>query len=168
MALLQDEWSALQLQTSGKYRGVTFTLVGRVRLSWESGNWNEWFCYFDDAQHGWLSEAQGFYQISVPCAAGQLPALNEVTTGLSISIAAHSYTVKDIKKVKCTYSEGELPFKAVLGRSSVSVDLASTGNNFACIDYSEDGVNVYSGEYCKFEEFRFSYLRELDGWRKPS
>lgn len=169
MAILADEWSPLQLGTAGKYGGVNFTLLGRLRQTWERGHWNEWFCYFDDARHGWLSEAQGFYHISLALQElPQLPAADSIAVGARVELAGKTFEVKDIKKVECTFSEGELPFKALSGRKSLSVDLASTGSAFACIDYSDEGVNVYCGEYLKFDDFRFSYLRELDGWGKPS
>lgn len=169
MAILQDEWSPLQIGTAGKYLGANFTLVGRVRQTWERGNWNEWFCYFDDARHGWLSEAQGFYHFSVPLEGDfAAPEFTTLSPGSPVEIQDQFYAVKDIKNVVCSFSEGELPFKAVTGRASHSVDLASTANGFACIDYSEDGVSVYCGHYLAFDDFRFSLLREIDGWGKPS
>ena len=59
MAQLKDDPTPLQLGTSGKRKGE-FTLIGRVRVEWERGFWNEWYLRFDDGREGWLADAQGF------------------------------------------------------------------------------------------------------------
>ncbi len=168
MAQLNDSWSPMQLTTQGTYDDAHFVLVGRVKLRWERGTWDEWYCAYDDGRTGWLSEAQGIYHLSFPAQSSlNLPAREEVQIGATVRIDHADYEITDIKKASVVYSEGELPFRAVPGRISLSVDLSSTNSGFASIDYSEDGVSAYCGEYLSFKDLRFNFLRELDGWGKP-
>lgn len=85
---LFDDHSPLQLGASGHYKGLAFTLVGRLQIGWTSGpraatspaspptgaagrtgqagsgldgSWNEWHALFDSGRSGWLSEDNGAY-----------------------------------------------------------------------------------------------------------
>lgn len=164
MAVLQDDNSPLQLHTVGYFQNKRFEIIGRVQKTWEAGFWNEWYLYFDGVKEGWLAEAQGFYMVSFASSATEVPARAEIITGAEIKIDSINFTVDDIKDVHCTYSQGELPLKAVHGSLSRSVDLSGPDNAFACIDYSDDGTRVYVGAYQEFSQFRFSNLRQIDGW----
>src|SRR5690348_11601741 len=64
MAELPPDLSPLQRGTSGSWKGVAFELVGRVRVAWEDGSWNEWCAVFADGRTGWLADAQGLLMIS--------------------------------------------------------------------------------------------------------
>jgi len=48
MAQLQADGSPLQLRAEGRYRGDSFTVVGRIQLRFEKGLWNEWHLLFND------------------------------------------------------------------------------------------------------------------------
>ncbi len=165
MAVLQEDASPLQLGTSGKFKGVAFTLIGRLQMSWEDGNWNEWFMYFDGEREGWLGEAQGFYMVSFALPeVGVLPPVSELTPGRTVHLAGKDFTVQDVKQCRVSYSAGELPFRADYGRVSTSIDLSGENNGFACIDAGEEGTRVYIGEYQDFTALQFQFLREFDGW----
>ncbi len=64
MAALPDDMSPLQIGTGGFYNDLRFTIIGRMKIGWDDGVWNEWFLYTDDGRRGWLAEAQGSYGIS--------------------------------------------------------------------------------------------------------
>ncbi len=168
MATLSDDWSPIQVGTMGRIGPVSFTVAGRVTLRWERGTWNEWFLYSDDQNHGWLSEAQGFYCVSFPAdfppSAPQDQAL--LKTGTSFQIGDGQYTIKDIKQAQCIGSQGELPFCGAVGRKSISVDCTGADGLFACLDYSGDGCLAFVGKFYNFADLHFSGLRELDGWER--
>ena len=54
---------------TGEFDGVGFKLIGRVRVSYEEGSWNEWYALFQDGRPGWVAEAQGFFMVSFETAA---------------------------------------------------------------------------------------------------
>ena len=55
-ALLQD-FSPIQIGTTGTYNGQGFAVVGRLQAKYDAGVWNEWYVRFDNGENGWLSEA---------------------------------------------------------------------------------------------------------------
>lgn len=169
MAELPEDSSPLQIGTQGRYENSRFELVGRLKISWEDGNWNEWYALFDDGRDGWLAEAQGFYMVSFqvtdPQSVRCIPALQALSPGLKLPLfQGAQFQVSDIKQAVCSGSEGELPMKGPQGRKNTSVDLTGPQSQFACIDYSEDGVRLFLGKYLEFNQLKFTSLREIDGW----
>lgn len=171
VADVQMDATPLQIYTQGRYNKRAFQLIGRVRVGWENGFWNEWAALFDNGEYGWLAEAQGFYAMCFPSDAVDtiLPS-RELIPGMEIALRrsrkekALTYQVDDIKQATCIGSEGELPFVSPIGRKMLSVDLSTNNGLFASIEYSEEGTRAFFGEYLNFDEYKFSYLRELDGW----
>jgi hypothetical protein len=165
MAALKDDLTPFQIGTSGKYQG-NFSIIGRVRVSWSSGFWNEWFVRFDDGREGWLAEAQGFYMMSFPVETpADLPLVGDLKPETTVKIAKTIYQVDDVKDVTYTFAEGELPFAAPMGFKGVSVDLVQGEQQFASISYGSGGdTDVFVGSYLEFDEFHFQNLRQIDGW----
>ena len=64
MAQLPPDMTPFQIGTTGQWQGTGFSVVGRVRVSWADGSWNEWCLLFGDGRTGWLGEAQGLLMIS--------------------------------------------------------------------------------------------------------
>lgn len=166
MAALPADTSPLQIGTAGQYDGKRFELVGRLKISWEDGTWNEWYALFDDGRDGWLAEAQGFFMMSFAAPAPpSLPAREDIRVGMSLPLAPRqSFEVDDIKETVCVGSEGELTLSGAKGKKGVSVDLSGPDDRFAGIDYGEDGTRVYIGKYVEFDALRLTSLREIDGW----
>lgn len=163
MASLPPDMSPFQIGTTGRYEKKHFEILGKQRLVYESGNWNEWYVMFDTGQEGWLGEAQGFLMMSFPSTAEKLPAVEELAPGRSIVLQGRSYEVEDVKEVVCQGGMGELPVRGEKGRKFVTVDLAGENSTFANIVY-EDKPALYLGRYMEFDDFKFQNLREIDGW----
>lgn len=165
MAELPPDTSVIQLGTQGKFKGVSFLVVGRLRMAWEDGLWNEWYIVFGDNRDGWLAEFQGTYAVSLDLRRPSLkiPDRNSIGIGQKIGWSDDAvYEVQDIRQVTCTASEGELPFASPAGRRFVSVDLTGPDHAFACLDYSDEGSFLYFGETVEFDELYFSNLKEID------
>ena len=161
MAELPQDMSLLQIGTRGRYENVSFELVGRLKIGWADGNWNEWYTLFDNGKDGWMAEAQGFYMISFQVIdTKNVPDLNKISPGLSVSLIKNQiFQIDDIKQATCLGSEGELPMKGPKGRKCTSVDLSGPENQFACIDYSDEGVRLYVGRYAELENLSLTSLR---------
>jgi hypothetical protein len=167
MAELPPDMSPLQVSTRGRYKSRSFEIVGRLKIGWKEGTWNEWYLLFDDGRDGWLAEAQGMFMLSFPFAdVSQVMRREHLKAGGQVRVIAGEplYEVDDIKEASCLGSEGELPMKAPKGRQSWSVDLSSADGSYACIDYAEDGVRLYAGKYVELGDLELTGLRELDGW----
>jgi len=165
MADLQDDVSPLQIGTTGRFRGE-FILLGRVKVKYEDGFWNEWFVRFDDGREGWLAEAQGFLMLSLPVEVPpNLPAATAIHPGLVVPIGKTEFTVQDVKKVTYAFAEGELPFPAPQGFQGVSIDLAAGSDDFASLSYGDKGdVDVFRGQYIEFADLHLQNLKAIDGW----
>jgi hypothetical protein len=168
MAQLPEDISPLRVGSRGKFKGSAFEVLGRLRVSWSEGGWNEWFILFDSGKYGWLADAMGFFMVSIEVTDEvKLPRLSELRPGKGIEILKKKFSVDDIKDTVCAGSEGELPFKGMSGRKSVSVDLSNNAGEFACIEYSEqDGERLYIGRYMDFENLELSNLRDLEAVAK--
>lgn len=189
MAALPDDMSPLQLGTSGFYRKQAFTLVGRMKIAWKFGSWNEWFAFFENGSRGWLAEAQGTYAFSfemgsaLPTATvkkvDELITLHNSqsvktssndsnsapqTLGTYLVLDKQKYKIVDIKKAVCAGSEGELPFSAPHGRRTVSLDMLGPSGEFACIELDGTKTRCYLGNYVEWDELKCTNLRELEGW----
>ena len=116
MAELPPDLSPLQLGTRGEFDGLGFSIVGRVRLVYDEGSWNEWCAVFGDGRYGWVAEAQGIFMVSFENPApAKLSESDLATVGRTIEIGGKAYQVCDRKETTCLASEGELPFEATPG-----------------------------------------------------
>ncbi|TAL36140.1 MAG: DUF4178 domain-containing protein [Alphaproteobacteria bacterium] len=181
MAALPDDMSPFQIGTEGYYKGVHFGIVGRMRIGWEDGNWNEWFMVSDDQRRGWLAEAQGFY---APCFdvtddldTREIKAVDDLAAkvtehknntakvaGTSIALKKATYRIVDVKNAECIGSEGELPFQAPRGRKTVTIDLVQGDGLFASIEIGKDTNRVFEGSYTEWKDLRCSNYRYFEGW----
>lgn len=165
MSLIPQDMSPLQIGTSGIFENSKFEVVGRQKISWSQGTWNEWYLHFDDGRDGWLADAQGLYMVSFQVMDQQvLPELKKLIAGDSVRIGRNLFTVNDVRDVTCVGSQGELPVRGVQGRQSTSVDLLGDQHQFGNIDYSSEGDRFFLGKYVDVEDLKFLNLREFDGW----
>ncbi len=182
MAALPDDMSPLQIGTGGFYKGQRFNIVGRMKIGWEDGLWNEWFLVMDDGRKGWLAEAQGNYAISFEVDEPQilpkkeedfnsqldgLPELSstkDLKLGSYITLGSLRLKIVDVKQAICLGSEGELPFIAPKGRKTLSLDLLGSEGEFGNIEILDGKHRVYLGDYVEWDEMRCENLRTLEGW----
>ncbi|WP_141734720.1 DUF4178 domain-containing protein [Oligoflexus tunisiensis] len=166
MAELPPEITPLQVGTQGRYEGERFELIGRLRLKWAQGFWNEWCALFSKGRIGWLAEAQGFYMLSFPLSpVPELPPLSELQAGQEIDLGRlGNFVVDDIKAAVCVASEGELPFPAPARQELLSIDAGNAKGDFLCLERIGSTVQAHVGRYLDFNDFQFTQLRPLHGW----
>lgn len=165
MAELQYELTPFQIGTTGMFDGKKFEIIGRLKVAYDGGFWNEWYTIFGADQMGWLAEAQGFLAMCFPVEnTNELPGLDNIKPGKYVQLPPHGpFEVEDMRRVHCIFSEGELPMNAPQGRRSHSVDLVGDDHRMATLEYS-DIVRAYAGSYQEFDDFSFQNLRRIDGW----
>jgi len=162
---LHDDLTPIQIGTTGVLSGDTFEVIGRLKVAYEDGFWNEWFTIGHQGLVGWLAEAQGFYALCFPVTDVAMPDKSAIQPGRKVSFGPFGYyEIEDIHEVTCMYSEGELPINAVQGRKSLSVDLTSDEGGMATIEYANQETRAYRGAYQDFDAFQFKNLRPIDGW----
>jgi hypothetical protein len=166
MATLPPEITPLQIGTRGVYKDKTFEIIGRQRLQWRDGYWNEWCVLFPKGRIGWLAEAQGFYMLSLPVdPPPDVPNLATIKVGALVSVPGHDmFLVDDIKNAICVATEGEMPFPAPARQERLSVDASNAKGEFLSIEKIGLTQQVYLGRYIEFNDFKFTQLRQVDGW----
>ena len=164
VAKLPEDMSLIQIGSSGKYQGSNFQIVGRLRVGWSDGFWNEWYALFDDGREGWLAEAQGNFMMTFRVETPKdLWPVAKMYPGAKVKIGKETLSVTDTKKCVCVGAEGELPILAAKGRESTSVDL-QYGDSFGTIEYAGDETRVFVGAYVELDAMKMMNLRELHGW----
>lgn len=175
VAELPADVSPLQIGTRGRDGGLGFELIGRVRMGWSNGGWNEWLALFDDGTTGWLGEAMGRYMLlrRVEHGAGRTAAVKRVrddqpvAIGTDAAIDGTAYRVTDVKAATFLGSEGELPFSTPPGTAITSVDLMASDGACASIQKDRGEVSVYAGRYVTLADLAATNLRAFDGWPMP-
>ena len=166
MAALPPDLSPFQIGTKGEWKGRGFEIVGRLRVEWEEGSWNEWSILYDAKTAGWLAEAQGLLMVSFPTPLSeQLPVeIDFYAPDRRLKLNGGSWTVADLKTVKYRAAEGELPLTAPPDESRTSVDLFNGAGGFANIEIDGKKLELFTGEYAQFTALNLTNLRPVPGW----
>jgi hypothetical protein len=179
-----EDYSPLQLEVRGKWKGSSFAVVGRLQLEIpDRAHWNEWFVAFSDGRAGWLADPQGqcFITFGVPLK-GDAPPYADLQPGKRYELNGRAYTVLEVGEARCTGGEGQLPFAVGEGYVYRFADLRTPSRAFATLDYprAAEGAPVsvsgggsdparpqlYTGEAVELRELSCDGLRDFEGWER--
>jgi hypothetical protein len=163
MSSVLEDFTPIQIGTSGVAGGRQFTVVGRIQLKYDAGMWNEWYLWFDDGVAAWLGDSSGLYTITTARKGdAALPKFDEIEPGKIYSIGSNRCTASEKRIAQCVGGQGELPFKVGEGYEAKVADFR-TGANFVTLDYSDGDVPVvYSGVAITLEDMKCQLLRDDD------
>ncbi len=143
-----EDFSPIQINTSGTVDGRSFTVVGRIQLRYPAGFWNEWYVLDDHGDGAWLSDGSGQYTFtrevdrpSLPNIA--LPAFEALAPGAPLNLGKAPdgsvllFIAGDIRSAQCTGGQGELPFTVGAGYAARVADFRR-GGEFLTLDYSDE------------------------------
>ncbi|WP_044531694.1 DUF4178 domain-containing protein [Herbaspirillum sp. B65] len=168
-----DDYSPIQIGTSGVLDGQPFTVVGRIQLKYEGGLWNEWVMQVGDGQQEWwLSDASGLYTVTrrVPPepSSHAWPGFDELKPLTRVEIAGVAHSVGDVRTAQCTGGQGELPLALRMGWQARVVDLHA-GDSFVTLDFSDGPAPVlYQGKSVTLESLKCEFLRDDETVRARS
>jgi hypothetical protein len=148
MSDVLEDYSPIQINTSGTIDGRGFLVVGRIQLRYSAGFWNEWYVLDDAGNGAWLSDGSGLYTYTrtVDTSSwppGSLPPFDRVTPGSPLDMGqapdgSHMiFIAGDIRTAQCTGGQGELPFTVGAGYTARVADF-HRGAEFITLDYSDD------------------------------
>ncbi len=141
VADLVETASPLDVDVSGRFDGVPFTLTGRTQFQHPAGGvWDEWYAAFADGRWGWLAEAQGRFYLTFEKPVPQgLPAYDRLNLGQTIDVGDHvQLTVAEKNRGKTAGARGEMPYRVVPGKEVPFADLSGPKGEFGTIDYREE------------------------------
>lgn len=157
--------TALAPGDKGTFRGRSFAIEGRLVLQHpQGGTWEEYYALFDGRQPGWISEAQGYWQV-VTAAQVPAPPIQSLRPQMQVPLGqAGVFTVQERNQGTFLSGEGELPFAATPGTVRTFVDLSGPNGAWASIDYGDgqSAPQVFVGVQTSFAEFQ---IKERGGDR---
>ena len=159
-ALLED-FSPLQIGTSGVYNQQPFTLVGRLQARYDAGVWNEWYLLFADGSDGWLSESGDQYVLTRPVAPEPPPAFASLRAGTSrYNFHNKAFIAADMRNITLdrAAAEGELPFRFSGTRQNRVADFRY-GSEFLTVDYADEPPEVFYGEGVTLADLKLQNTR---------
>lgn len=165
-ALLED-FSPLQIGTTGTLGTQNFTLVGRLQARYDAGVWNEWYALFDDGGCGWLAEAGGQYVFTVPAAQRpetEPPPFERLLAGESrLVYRGKSFVAADVRHITLSHAaaEGELPFALPPQMENRVADWRCE-QLFLTTDYAAQPPEIFVGRGVKLEELRLGHTRSSE------
>jgi len=147
-----EDYSPIQINTSGSIDAKSFLVVGRIQLKYDAGFWNEWYVLDDAGQGAWLSDASGQYTFTRevdPAALGgvTLPAFEALAPGTPLDLgrapdgSRARFIAGDVRSARCTGGQGELPFAVGAGYETHVADFRR-GGEFVTLDYTNDQAGV--------------------------
>jgi hypothetical protein len=161
MSSVLEDYSPIQIGTTGTHGGRPFTVVGRIQLRYAAGTWNEWYLLFDDASTSWLGDSSGLYTLTAQRkVGGELPGWSELAVGRVYTVAGERYTAAEVRNAECVGGQGELPFRVGAGYRAQVADLRNRAA-FLTLDYS-DGPRplVFTGVAVTLAELKCQLLRD--------
>lgn len=162
-ALLED-FSPLQIGTSGTFVAQRFTLVGRLQVQYDDGAWNEWYALFDDGRAGWLSEAGDLYVMTMPVEIDNPPRFEDTRAGFSELIFQDKrYIASDVRNISLKHAaaQGELPF--VLKEDTENrVSDWRCENLFITLDYNRETPEAFFGRMVNLDDLKLENTRSED------
>ena len=168
MASLPDDISPLQIGTGLMVNDRSYTILGRTRMYWADGAWNEWFID-DGAKPGWLVDAQGFFSVAFP-----LP-LPPVLTDAPWPVLGATIDLGGTLVPRLRSEGSDLPGQrrrvAFRGAERTSGALRGLKQRVRRICQpwrdSDEGRRISSGANVHFDDLGFKNLRSVEGWEEP-
>jgi ribosomal protein S27E len=156
-----EDYSRIQVGTTGLFAARPFTVVGRIQLRYSAGMWNEWHLLFDDGTTGWLGDSSGLYVITTERPLGDAwPAFEQIEPGRDYDFGGGRFTAAEKRIAQCIGGQGELPFRVGQGWQARVADLR-VGAGFVTLDYSDgDKPVLYSGNAVTLGQLQCQLLRD--------
>lgn len=155
--LLADYGSILSVGKRGKLKGKTFSVLGRLRFTYEDGFWDEWLIWFDGDEYTdyWLQEDEGeFVLFSKKPLTPPAPVFETVKVGSSISVNSIAMFVTEKNRATINGGEGELSFQVIPGEKADYIDGIANGKPIS-IEYMPGEVEFNTGESLALSDFQW-------------
>ncbi len=146
-ASLADYPSRLTVGQTGTIKGKGFSVMGRVRYSYDEGFWEEWQVNWDDGSApDWLEEDEGYWTVyKRERVRSAIPPYEQVKVGGTVQVNKYNVFVTEKREGKMMGSEGQfssvLPIQGKFGYFSGNAD-----GKLVSINYWEDEIELSIGE----------------------
>ena len=157
-----EDYSPLQIGTTGHDQGQAFTIVGRLQARYDAGVWNEWYLFYNDGSSGWLSESGDQYVLTRPAtSSATLPRFADIRAGESrLTVDGNVYLAADVRDITLerAAAEGELPFRFSGTRQNRVADFRY-GGEFLTVDYADEPPEIFAGQGVALADLKLQNTR---------
>ena len=148
-----DAPSFVHLGRSGRIEGRAFVVTGRIRLSYNSGYWDEWWLEFEDGQHHWLEEDEGRYRLHDAVAdSAKIDDPARAKPGEKLVVNGDSWFVTECLHATVAGTEGSLPAAIFPGEQVTCIDAISGGRKYS-IEASGHDVHITQSRVIAGDDF---------------
>lgn len=173
---LTPDMSVLQIGCQGIFNEVPFEIIGRLKLTWRNGFWNEWYLNEENGKPAWITEAMGFYSyiyeqdFPEELFHNYFASERSLCLGDKLIFNKIPYVLTDIKNYLLEGIEGELPFNIKRNQKGKTFDFKSNTTQCVYIDLAEEGSpqeqskRFFIGEHVSLDSLQIQHLREFDDW----
>jgi hypothetical protein len=156
-ASLADYPSRVGVGAQGEIKGRTFTVLGRVRYTYDEGFWDEWQIeWHDGAPPDWLEEDEGYWTLyKRERVRGQIPPMDQISVGKTYNINNKNVFITEKRTAKMLGSEGQfssvLPIQGTFGYASGTAD-----GQIVSVNFWTDEIELSSGTDLEHHEIKIS------------
>jgi hypothetical protein len=160
--VLADYGSLLAVGRRGKLKNKPFSVLGRLRVGYEGGFWDEWLLQLDNGTTGWLQEDEGDFVLFMPSHVSQgLPAYASLKVGKPYKLGEYVFFVMEKNQMKVLGSEGELPYQVLPGQAGAYVEGVSVGKGKPIsLEYLGDEITLNLGTAIDVKEIELDKQAE--------
>ncbi len=149
-AVLDPPSSALRVGEIASLDGQEMFILGRVRYSYGSGIWDEWFLDGPGETIVWITEDEKELVREQPVDPdSSFPAAEDLQVSQRVSLHGTPYVVEEAGRATCLGVEGQVPFVVIPNEVYAFADLArAEGEGSAGVEYDNDGApTFFTGEF---------------------
>jgi hypothetical protein len=152
--LLIDYGSMLHVGLTASLNGRRFRVLGRLRIAYEDGFWDEWYVYFLDTNtEGWIQEDDGEFVAFEPIEELDKISYHDTKVGnfMRFNSMYHTVFITSKSKAQVEGGEGELPFRIIPGEPADFIEGIQDGK-VVSIEILPEETHLYVGAPFKLDE----------------
>ncbi len=152
-ASLANYPSRVSVGMRGNIRGRGFTVLGRIRYTYDAGFWDEWqIAWDDDAPPDWLEEDEGYWTVykKERVRAAIVP-YEQVNVGQTVQVNTHNVFITEKREGRVLGSEGQfasvMPLQGTFGYVQ-----GAANNKTVSVTYWQDEIEISTGDDLEHHE----------------
>ena len=154
-SLLPEGFTRLYRGATGRLKGHSFTVTGRVRYSFGKGFWDEWFLEFQNGSLGWLTEDNHELALQTKKELENCPPPDSLSPGAIFRAFNREFVVQEVGQAECLGMEGDLPIRVETGEKYLFADASSPDGKYTLgIEYDQEPPSVFLGKWLDYTDLR--------------
>lgn len=165
-ARVPDDWSFLQIGTTGVYKEYNFTVIGRLRLQLRNDYKNFWCTIYDKGKCLWIAESFGSFSLFSSPWQEVKSDLTQLHAGKKIKLA-NKVTLRGEYVEKCegiSYT-GEIGQWNLFYPGFFLVQAGNTAKKTAFFTIRKNEKHILTGEKVTLDELNLKNILTWDEWK---